>query len=115
MADLLTLRRRLCLEMAEQLQGQFHLSSRYSNWDTDEAAVLLDSILPSTRDEAILEDAQRQEQLDAVLPPRPPPGVLSLPDQLREVLGLDYQYPLMATLQIAIDRIKATSRQESPL
>lgn len=104
---LLERRRGLCLRIAEAIDDHFDLSGlpgRHAVYDRDEAAHLIDDLLPMTYAEAEAEMAET-----AAMMPLRPPGP-SLPDQLRAALGLTKDVPLTQLLQSAIDAARERDR-----
>ena len=109
--SILTLRRRWCLEMAEQLEGHFEIEHmRMSSWDRDKAAKLIESFLPDTWDEALAYADEMDRQIDVVtITVNPPPGLTT---QLRDALGFHQGAPLRKVLEAAIECAKAAKNGE---
>lgn len=111
--SILTLRRRWCLEMAEQLHGYFNLGRRYNNdWDDDKAAKLIESFLPDTWDEAIAY-SHEIDQLVQTVAKTVQPQDTSLGAQLRNALGFDDSAPLKLVLEAAIECALAAKNGEA--
>lgn len=92
-------RKRFCLELAEQINYQFNLLK--TEFDIDQCAKLIDSLLPYTYNESIEVAEEIDEAINEIVVPKQP-GLLQ---QLRIALGFDEKVSLNETLQAAIEKI----------
>lgn len=94
-------RRALCLRIAEQLGDHFSLYHRSfsSFWDVDEAANLIDCLLPLSYEEAEAEWEATNEE--ATSSPGP-----SLFGRLQDALGINERIGIRATIEAAIEKLK---------
>lgn len=98
--DVIRRRRNLCLNIAEVIQQHFNLS--ISDYDSDEAAKLIDTMIPLTNLEAEAEMEEFHQDLKAknIIPKGP--GLASL---LKEALGYHKGTDLKIILNKAIEII----------
>lgn len=97
---------RLCYELAEQIERQFDL--RRTSYDVDQAAALVDSLLPDTYDEL----AEKSEDLDRVIAQTAashPEGESPIL-RLRRSLSFGPEVSLGETLRAAAERIENPNR-----
>jgi hypothetical protein len=105
MTDILRLRKRLCLEIAEAIATHFRLCR--TDYDTDMAARLINAHLPLTRDESLLEYEQLSGQ--AVVPP-PAPAAPSRWGLVRRALGYGKEIPMSGILDGVLERLGELDR-----
>lgn len=113
-----TLRRRLCLKIAERLEDHFDLRLHRppdpkKHWDIDWAMIMIDSCLPigeswfrEAWDEIEREWQERESSRSRPKAQEPPRYMV----RLREALGLPADHPLADTLEAAIK----ASKQSKP-
>lgn len=94
------LRKRLCLEIAEYLEADL----RGRSYDVDRAARIIEIHLPLTRDEAIA-DIEEFDEEDA--PRRKTSNLPNLGERLRKALGVGPEVDLFAAITGAVERLEA--------
>jgi hypothetical protein len=97
-------RRALCLRLAEALANHFDLGR--THYDIDEAARLLEALLPTTYAEQEAEVLDFEETRP-VTAPGPASGALT---QLRTALGVGAEVGLVETIRAATERVQNPNR-----
>jgi hypothetical protein len=97
----LRLRQRFCLEIAEELEKQFHLQR--TSYDVDQAAEWINARLPDTYDEA----EARVKEFEDDMQENPVPRGPGLGERLRAALGFGKEISLTECIKAAIERLEA--------
>ncbi len=104
MNELIRLRRKLALDIAEQLKLSFIRDRRFMD-DEDAIAEVIETTLPLSYAEAQAEwdEMKKAEEIEA---PRKPSALKGVFDQLREALGLDETVSITGVMKSALERIE---------